>query len=41
MMEEKKQQWYCTNCGMVIDRPDKCIYCGAGADMIVPYEEEE
>ena len=42
-MNDKKEEtkYYCTNCGQIIDRPDYCIYCCAGADKIVPYEEEE
>jgi len=39
--KEKDKKYYCTNCGMVIDRSDYCVYCGATAEKIVPYDEEK
>jgi rubredoxin/rubrerythrin len=39
--EEKKMKYKCLVCGQIIDSPEKCPVCGAGADKIVPYIEEE
>lgn len=39
MNEEPK--YYCTNCGQIIENPHKCPYCGAGPELIVPYENED
>ncbi|MDI9503958.1 MAG: hypothetical protein QM205_03345 [Bacillota bacterium] len=40
MEEKKEQKYYCLVCGMVIDDPDYCVYCGATTENIIPYEEE-
>ncbi len=33
------QRYRCLVCGQILDRPDFCIYCGAGREQIVPLEE--
>lgn len=38
---EEKMKYKCLVCGQIIDSPDHCPVCGAGADKIVPYVEEE
>lgn len=39
--EEQKMKYKCLVCGQIIDSPEKCPVCGAGAEKIVPYVEAE
>ena len=34
-------KYKCLVCGQIIDSPDKCPICKAGADKIIPYVEED
>lgn len=41
MVLATEQKYLCLLCGMIIDNPDYCEYCGATSENIVPYEEEK
>jgi len=40
MVLQTEKKYLCLLCGMIIDNPDYCEYCGATSENIVPYEEE-
>ena len=40
MVLGSEKKYLCLLCGMIIDNPDYCEYCGATSENIVPYEEE-
>lgn len=41
MVLNSEKKYLCLLCGMIIDNPDYCEYCGATSENIVPYNEEQ